>query len=219
LKAEGDPAAVEGMSRFGITGAKLLGISMPVLRRMGREIGTNRRLADLLWRSGYHEARIVAGLIEDPAKITPAQMDRWTAGFDSWDVCDQCCMNLYRHSPHAYRKAREWSRSDTTYVKRAGYALMATLAVGDKESKDLRFTGFFRDIQRGADDERAIVRKAVNWALRQIGKRSPGLNAAAIRCAETIRRRPEPGPRWVAADALRELRSSPVRRKLGLSVQ
>ncbi len=214
LKASADPTAVEGMARFGIHSTNALGISMPLLRKMAREIGTNHRLAQELWKSGVHEARILASLVEDPHVVTEAQMERWVKGFDSWDVCDCCCANLFDKTTAPYRKAVEWSRRDKEYAKRAGFALMAALAVHDKNAGDARFLKFLPIIKRESIDERNFVKKAVNWALRQIGKRSVQLNQAAVQTAQEIQKIGSKSAKWIAADALRELTGEVVQKRL-----
>jgi 3-methyladenine DNA glycosylase AlkD len=198
----------------GIRAHTLLGISIPNLRRIARETGRNHALALELWVSGVHEARLVACMIDDPKLVSEGQLERWVMDFDSWDVCDQCCSNLFDKTVFAYRKAVEWSSRPEEYVRRAGFVLMATLAVHDKRAGDDVFLKFLPIIERGATDDRNFVRKAVNWALRQIGKRNKSLNGAAIRTAEAILRVDSKAARWVASDALKELRSSMVQRRL-----
>jgi 3-methyladenine DNA glycosylase AlkD len=181
---------------------------------MAREIGTDHRLAGRLFSSGVHEARILASMIDDPNRVTEAQADRWARAFDSWDVCDQCCMNLFRKTRFARAKAIEWSERDEEFVKRAAFALMATLAVHDKAAPDAAFKEFLPIIEREATDERTYVRKAVNWALRQIGKRNLVLNRAAVAAARRIARIDSKAARWIAADARRELTGDAVQAKL-----
>jgi len=214
LKSHADPIAVEGMSRYGINPEFAYGISIPVLRGIAKEIGRDRRLAAKLWSSRVHEARILAGMIDDPARVTEQQMERWVRDFNSWDLCDQCCSNLFEKTPFAYRKAVEWSGREEEFVKRAGFVLMARLAVSDKKAADARFERFFLYIRKGASDERNYVKKAVNWALRQIGKRNRILNKKAIETALEIRESGSSAARWIASDALRELRSRAVAERL-----
>lgn len=214
LKKHGDPKAVQGMARFGIGGEHTLGVSMPVSARLaGRSVETHV-LALELWKSEIHEARILACLVDEPGKVTATQMDRWTREFDSWDVCDQVCLNLFVATPFAHQKAVQWSRDSREFVRRAGFALMACLAVHDKEASTSTFEKFFPSIRWAATDERNFVKKAVNWALRQIGKREPSLNKKAIRLAKEIQKPDSRSARWIAADALRELTSSAVQRRL-----
>ena len=214
LKALSDPTAVEGMARYGINPENTLGVSIPNLRAMAREIGKDHDLAQDLWASGIHEARILASMIEDPGQATEEQMNRWVRDFDSWDVCDQCCMNLFEKTEFAYRKAVEWSEKDKEFVKRAGFVMMARMAVSDKKAGNDKFEPFFPIIRREAGDERNYVKKAVNWALRQIGKRNASLNRKAIEAAGEIQRMDSKSARWVASDALRELTSESVRKRL-----
>jgi 3-methyladenine DNA glycosylase AlkD len=197
------------MARFGINPQNTLGIPIPRLRALAKEIGSDHALALDLWASGIHEARILAGMIDHPALVTNAQMERWAKDFDSWDVCDQICMNLFDKTRLAHRKALAWSKRKPEFEKRAGFVLMASLAWHDKTASDTAFLKFLPAIQRGATDERNFVKKAVNWALRQIGKRSRKLNREAIRAAREIQKLDSRAARWVAADALREL-SSPT---------
>ena len=207
LRKYGNPADVAGMARFGINSHNTLGVKIPVLRKLAKQTGKDHALALALWKSGIHEARILASMIDAPSLLTAAQMNEWTAQFDSWDVCDQVCMNLFRESELAYRKAKEWSGDEREFVKRAGFALMAALAVGNKKASDREFEPFFELIAREASDERNYVKKAVNWALRQIGKRNVELREKAIALSEALVQRPSPAARWIGRDALRELTS------------
>ena len=205
MKAKANAGNVAGMARFGINPKGTLGLSMPFLRALAKRIGTDHDLAQRLWRSGLHEARILAALVDDPAQVTPAQMDRWTADFDSWDVCDQVCGNLFDRTRHARRKAAAWAKKTPEYQRRAGFALMAALAWHDKKAKDDVFLGFLPLIDRYAFDERNFVKKAVNWALRNIGKRNRRLHRAALACARRIAKQDSRAARWIAKDAIREL--------------
>ncbi|MDD5711612.1 MAG: DNA alkylation repair protein [Smithellaceae bacterium] len=210
LRGMANPEAVTGMARFGINPQNTLGVSMPVLRSLAHRLGRDHALALELWRSDIHEARILACLIDVPDQVTPRQMEEWVATFDSWDVCDQCCGNLFDKTPFAYEKARSWSEREETFVKRAGFVLMAQLAVHDKLAGNEVFAAFLSIIARAVEDERNFVKKAVNWALRQIGKRNPALNRLAVAAATDIRKKDNSAARWIAADALRELRSEKV---------
>ena len=214
LRARANPANVAGMARYGINPENTLGVSIPSLRAMAKRIGTDHALARELWASGIHEARVLAGLVDDPALVTAAQLERWAKDFDSWDVCDGVCSNLFDRTPHAWDKAVAWSARSREFVKRAGFVLMAALAVHDKKAPDERFREFFPLIEREAVDERNFVKKAVNWALRQIGKRNRALNRDAIAAAKRIRKIDSRSARWIAADALRELESDAVRERL-----
>jgi 3-methyladenine DNA glycosylase AlkD len=214
LEAMANPKNVEGMARFGINPTNTLGISIYDLRKVAMTIGVDHALALDLWKSRIHEARILAGYIDDPDKVTQAQMDAWVKDFDSWDVCDQVCSSLFDRTEFAFSKAIEWSARKEEFVKRAGFVMMAALSVHDKEASDKQFERFFPIIKREATDERNFVKKAVNWALRQIGKRNGALNKRALKVAEEISSIDSRGARWIAADALRELRSEAVQRRL-----
>ncbi|MDE3089427.1 MAG: DNA alkylation repair protein [Chloroflexota bacterium] len=206
LKSLRNPRNIVGMARFGINPRNTLGVSIPTLRRIAKQAGKDHRLARELWQSGIHEARILAAMVDVPEQVTDAQMERWVKDFDSWDVCDQVCSNLFDQTAFAHRKAVEWSRREEEFVKRAGFVLMAALAVHDKAASDAAFLKFLPIIQRAATDERNFVMKAVNWALRQIGKRNAALNRAAIATAREIQQIDSRAARWIAADALRELK-------------
>lgn len=214
LRALGDPKVRAQMAHFGVHTENAFGISAPQLHWLAKEIGRNHALAQQLQATGNHEARLLAALIDDPAKVTEAQMERWARDFDAWDVVDGTCCYLFVFAAPAWKKAGEWSRRKEEFVKRAGFVMMAYLAYKDKAAPDSRFLRLLSLIRREARDERNFVRKAVNWALRNIGKRNVRLNRAAIRAAEQIRREDSRAARWVAADALRELRSSGVQKRL-----
>jgi 3-methyladenine DNA glycosylase AlkD len=214
LKTHGSRENIEGMARFGITTERRLGVSVPEMRRIARECGKDHPLSIRLWNSGIPEARIVASMIADPAEMTAAEMDWWVSGFDSWDVCDQVCMNLFERTPFAGKKIRQWSRREEEFVRRAAYALIACLAWHDKDAPDVVFTGFLPIIKRGVTDERNFVKKSVNWALRSIGKRNPRLNRAAVSTAKEISRLDSKSARWIGADAIRELTSAAVQRRI-----
>ncbi|MBI5236936.1 MAG: DNA alkylation repair protein [Deltaproteobacteria bacterium] len=210
LKSLGNPKAVAGMARFGINPRNTCGVSIPDLRKLAKEIGKNHPLAQGLWQSGIHEARILASMVDEPDLVTERQMEKWVRDFDSWDVCDQVCMNLFEDTPFAYRKAVEWSKRKEEFVKRAGFVMMARLAVSDKTADDSAFIKFFPLIKEGASDERNFVKKAVNWALRQIGKRNWSLRPKAIRLAGEIQGVDSKSAKWIASDAIKELRKKTV---------
>lgn len=214
LQALANPEAAAGMARYGINPANTYGISIPKLRQMAKKIGRNHDLAQELWASGIHEARILASMIDEPGQVTAEQMETWAAGFDSWDVCDQCCNNLFAYTPLAYAKALEWSSRPEEFVKRAGFVLMATQAVHDKLAADDQLARFLPIIRQAATDERNFVKKAVNWALRQIGKRNLNLNRLAVAAAQEIKESDSKAARWVANDALRELTSPEIQQRL-----
>jgi 3-methyladenine DNA glycosylase AlkD len=205
LKASARSENLEGMARYGMAVEKRLGVSVPVLRKIAKGIGKDHKLARQLWRTGFADARILASMIADPEKLSEAQMDAWVADINSWDVCDQLCMNLFEKAPLARRKIREWSKREEEFVKRAAFALIACLAWHDTQAADQEFLEYLHVIQRGATDERNYVKKSVSWALRNIGKRNARLNRAALKTAREIGRLPSKAARWIAADAIREL--------------
>lgn len=213
LQKMSNPKNVAAMARFGISSKGTLGISIPRLRRLARQIGRDHALAPQLWKSGYHEARILAGFVADPAQLTPAQAEQWVSAFDSWDVCDQVSA-LFERAPFARKKIRQWAASDREFVKRAAFAMIAGLAVHDKTAADEEFEPLLRLITRASTDNRNFVRKAVNWALRNIGKRNRRLNLRAVAVSRKIARIDSKAARWIAADALSELQSEAVRRRL-----
>jgi 3-methyladenine DNA glycosylase AlkD len=214
LEELADPARLEGMTRFGIDTSTALGVTVTELRGLARELGRDHALAEELWASGIHEARILASIVDDPDDVTERQMESWVRGFDSWDLCDQVCMNLFDRTPFAFDKAIEWSAREPEFEKRAGFALMASGAVHRKDRPDRDFHAFLPRIRSESTDERTYVKKAVSWALRQIGKRSAGLHARAIRTARQIEAIDERSARWIARDVLRELESPAVRQRL-----
>ncbi len=214
LRSRANAENVAGMARFGINPAGTLGVSVVEIRALARQIGRDHALALALWDSGMHEARILAVLVDEPKKLTGEQMERWVRDLDSWDVCDQACSNLFDKSPLAYDKAAAWSAETSEFVKRAGFVLMAMLAVHDKKAPDDRFSAFLPLIEREAGDERNFVKKAVNWALRQIGKRSPTLHPQAVALATALKAHPSKAACWVGADALRELTSTAVEARI-----
>jgi len=205
LKEVGDAESLAGMSKFGINTKNAYGVSVTELRKMTKKIGQNHDLAMGLWSSGVHEARILASMVDDPDRVTERQMDAWVRDFDSWDVCDQVCGNLFDKTEFAYKKALEWSHEKEEFVKRAGFVMMAALAVHDRGAKDKDLRRFLPIIVREATDERNYVKKAVNWALRQIGKRNARLREEAMATAAEIQKIDSPAAKWIAADALREL--------------
>lgn len=207
LKSYANPKNIEGMARFGINPKNTLGVSIPVLRKMAKEIGKNHNLALSLWKSKIHEAKILAALIDEIKLVDEKQMEEWVKDFDSWDVCDQVCMNLFDKTTFSHKKAMEWSKRKEEFIKRAGFALVSSLAFHDKNIHDKEFIKFFPIIKRESTDERNFVKKAVNWALRQIGKRSPYLKKEAIKTAGKILKLNSKSARWIAKDALKELKN------------
>jgi 3-methyladenine DNA glycosylase AlkD len=213
LQAMANPDNLAGMARYGISTQDTLGISIYELRKVAKDTGFDHQLAGELWDTGIHEARILASYLEQPEWVSAEQMERWAADFDSWDVCDQVC-DLFDRTAFAYAKAFDWSTRPEEFVKRAAFALMAGLAVHDKAASNEQLAQFFPVIVHEANDERNFVKKAVNWALRNIGKRNRALNALAIQTAQEIAQNPSKAARWVAADALRELKSEKIQRRL-----
>lgn len=214
LKSLANSKNVEGMVRFGINSKNTLGVNIPVLRKIAKEIGKNHQLALELWNSGFHEARILAGLIDKTEEVTGKQMEQWVKDFDSWDVCDQVCSSLFDKTDFVWQKLEEFTKRKEEFVKRTGFTLMACLAVHDKKAQDKDFIKLLPIIKREATDERNFVRKAVNWALRQIGKRNKNLNKEAIKTAKEILKTDNKTAKWIASDAIRELTSEAIQKRL-----
>jgi 3-methyladenine DNA glycosylase AlkD len=200
--------ALEGMARFGIATESALGVSMPDLRAMGKSLGRNHELALALWRKPLRETRILASLVADPQRMAEELMDSWARDFADWEVCDQCCINLFGKTPLVRHFAMKWSGAELEFVKRAGFVLIARIATTDKRADNASFEPFFALITRESTDRRNYVRKAVNWALRQIGKRNRTLNERAIAVARALVESEDKTARWIGSDALRELTSS-----------
>ena len=215
LRAKAQPDQLEGMARYGMTVEKRLGVKIPELRRLAKEIGGDHQLALALWETGVAEAMILASMIDIPGEVSQAQMEAWVADFDSWDVCDQVCMNLFEKTPFAWQKIGEWAEREEEFVKRAAFALIACLAWHDKAADDEVFIELIPVIKAGATDGRNYVKKAVSWALRNIGKRNLALNEAAIRVAEELREADSRAARWVASDVIRDVTREKVQAKLG----
>jgi 3-methyladenine DNA glycosylase AlkD len=214
LKSKAKPGNLEGMAKYGMAVEQRLGVSVPDIRKIAKELGKNHQLALELWNTGIAEARILAALVDDPKKLTDEQMEDWVKDINSWDVCDQVCMNLFDRSPLAWKKIIDWSERSEEFVKRAAFSLIACLAWHDKETEDEQFIKLLPVIVRCADDNRNFVKKAVNWALRHIGKRNQNLNRVAIHTAREIQRIDSKAARWIASDAIRELESEAVQRRL-----
>ena len=219
IRSKGNRRALAGMARFRIETTTAFGVSLPVLRNIARKIGKNHGLARQLWRSNIHEARLLSGMIDDPELVTEDQMEEWARDFDSWDIVDGTCGNLFDKTRFAVSKAREWAGRKEEYVKRAGFVLIAEMAVHQKNAPDTIFEEFLPLIEKEATDERNFVKKAVNWALRQIGKRNTTLNKSAIETGKRIQKLDSKSARWVAGDALRELTSALVQKRLKTSAK
>lgn len=218
LRALSDPAKIADLERYAIKTPKWFGIRTPELKAFAREV---KKLVDdrhatalELWESGIYDVRAVAFMIDDPKQVTPEQMDAWARDFDNWATVDGACSYLFCRTPFAYEKAAEWATRKPEFEKRAAFSLMAYLAVHDKKADDAKIAAFLPLIEKHSDDNRNFVRKAVNWALRQIGKRNPSLNKLAIQTAERIKKQNTPSARWIASDALRELNSPGVKERL-----
>jgi 3-methyladenine DNA glycosylase AlkD len=214
LKSKAQPEQLEGMAKYGIPVERRLCVSVPDMRKLAKEIGRDHKLALDLWKTGIAEARILAAMVGDSDKLTEEQMEDWVKGINSWDVCDQVCMNLFEKNELAWKKIVDWSKREEEFVKRTAFSLIACLAWHDKKASDEKFIDLFPVIIRGATDERNFVKKAVNWALRNIGKRNINLNRAAINVANEIRQLDSKAARWVASDAIRELESESIQKRL-----
>ena len=214
LRRLGTKRNVEGMARYGIRADKVFGVSKPKLDALARKIGKNHALGLELWSTGIQDAKILAGLISEPGKVTASQMELWVRDFDNWDSCDGTCCHLFVLARPAWPKAFAWTKRKEEFQKRGGFALAAYLAYRDKSANDGKYLSFLKVIEREADDDRNFVRKAVNWALRNIGKRNRRLNRAAIATARRLRKRESRAARWIAADALRELEGEAVQARL-----
>jgi len=214
-----NPKNAQGMARFAIRPkAKVYGISMPQLRKLAGKIKKDHKLARELFKSNIHEAKILATIIADKDKLTDKEASQWAKTFDSWDIVDQCCMNLFWQSKDCIKKIPEWAKSDQEFIRRTAFSLMAVLAAKDEEMKDSEFLKFFLLIKKYSTDERNFVKKAVNWALRQIGKRNKSLNKAAIKLAKEIaiigKKKNSKSAKWIAGNALAEIESSKYQSKL-----
>ncbi len=214
LKTKADLANVAGMAKFGMTAENRLGISIPVLRKMGKEIGKDHQLALELWKTGFPEAQILSALIAEPGKLTEQQMEDWVKDINSWDTCDQVCMNLFEKTPFARKKIFEWSEREEEFVKRTAFSLIACIAWHHKKIEDKKLIEFFPLIKRESIDERNFVKKAVNWALRHIGKKNKNLNIAALKLAKEIKEIDSKSARWIATNAIKELESEAVHKRL-----
>jgi len=214
LKRHATRHTLEGMARYGLPSDNALGVSVGDIRLLAKRLGKNHELAAALWKTGVYEARMLTSFVDEPDRVTAAQMDRWCRDFDNWGICDTVCFHLFDRTPFAWEKARQWSTSPHEFVKRAGFALMASLVVHDKAAPGPRFLAFLPLIEQGAQDERNFVKKAVNWALRCIGKRDLALNAAAIAVSKRLSQSKEASCRWVGKDALRELAGPKVHARL-----
>ena len=214
LRAESTEKDRENLVRFGIDADPAFGVSLANIQVLAKSLGRSHELAEALWATGWYEARLLASFVDEPGKVTPEQMDRWTEDFDNWAVCDTLCFHLYDRTPHAWDKVREWSDRPEEFVKRASFALLASLAGHDKKAADERFLEGLQRIERAAPDGRNFVKKGVSWALRRIGRRNARLYAASVALSRRLAASTEPAARWIGKDALRELTSPKVAGKL-----
>src|SRR5687768_2627570 len=214
LERRGTRRTVEGMARYGIVAERAFGVPMGTLLLLRKQLGQDHALSLALWDSGWYEARLLAALVGDPERVTRRQMNAWAAGFENWADCDTVCFKLFDRTPLAWEKASQWAKSPRELVKRGGFVLMACLALHDKTAPDRSILAFLPLIEKGARDERNLVKKGVSWALRAIGQRNVALNAAALAAARRLAQSQEAAPRWVGKDALRELASPKVRARL-----
>src|SRR5262245_28226385 len=204
----------EMLTRYGITAPKAFGVSIAAIQQLAKQLGRDHELAAALWETGWYEARLLTSFIDDPAQVTAAQMDRWAKGFDNWGICDTLCFHLFDRTPHAWRKVEQWSKRRDEFVKRAAFALIAALALHDKKSGDEPFLRSLELIERAATDERNFVKKGVSWGLRVLGRRNQPLNDAAVAVSRRLAESDKPAARSIGKEALRELTSPLVRRKL-----
>lgn len=214
LEANARPDQLEGMAKYGMVTENRLGVAIPILRKLAKDLGKDHKLALELWKTGIPEARILAGMVDDPAKLTDAQMDAWVKDLNTWDVCDQLCMNLFEKTPLAWKKIHEWSEREEEFVKRAAFSMLACLAWHGKTIEDEKFIKLFPVIIRASTDERNYVKKSVNWALRNIGKRNLEMNKAAIKLAKELQKTDSKPAQWIGSDAVRELASEKLQTKL-----
>ncbi len=214
LKTEARPDQLEGMTRYGIVVERRLGVSVPNMRKTATELGKDHKLALELWKTGIPEAMNVAAMVDEPQKITETQMEEWVRDVSSWDVCDQVCMNVFEKTPLVWKKILDWAEREEEFVKRTAFVLIACLAWHNKQVDDEEFIKLFPVMKRAASDGRNFVKKAVSWALRNIGKRNPKLNKAAIRAAKEIQQIDSRAARWIASDVIRELESVAVQKRL-----
>lgn len=217
LKRNGQKAVRDGMARYGISASKVFGVPVGTIRQLGKTLGRDHALALALWQTGWYEARLLAAFVDDPAQVTPAQMDRWSRTFDNWAVCDTACFHLFDRTPHAFAQITKWASAKEEFVKRAAFALLASMALHDKTSAAASDAALLRSLvlcEKAATDERNFVKKAVSWALRGVGRRSPTLNAEAVAVARRLIESAAPAARWVGRDALKELTSPAVAKRL-----
>jgi 3-methyladenine DNA glycosylase AlkD len=205
LEKRGSKKNRDGMARYGIVASKVYGVSVSTIRAKGKELGRNHQLALALWDTGWYEARMLAAFVEDPAQVTASQMDRWVKDFDNWAICDTLCFHLFDRTSHAWKKIDQWSRRREEFVKRAGFALLAGVALHDRKAPDHLFAGSLALIGKASDDDRNFVKKGVSWALRTIGHRNAALHTAAMKLADRLSKSNDKSAKWIGKDALRDL--------------
>ncbi len=214
LQAKARPDQLDGMIRYGMAPERRLGVAVPELRRIARQVGKDHALASALWETKIPDAMMLASMIGDPAQVTGREMEEWVKDFGSWDVCDQVCMNLFEKTPLAWKKAAQWSVREEEFTRRAAFALMACLAWHAEDAPDARFVKFIPWIKRAANDDRGMVKKGVSWALRNMGKRSPALQRVVLAAAREIRGMDTRSARWIASDVMRDLQQHGAKEKL-----
>jgi 3-methyladenine DNA glycosylase AlkD len=214
LKSHGTRATRDAMVRYGVPSDNAFGVTVSNIQVLAKRLGRSHALAAALWDTGWYEARMLTAYVDEPAQVTPAQMDRWCHDFDNWGICDTVCFVLFDRTPHAWKKVAQWSGREDEFVKRAAFALLWGLTVHDRDAADAPFLDGLRLIERAAPDERHFVKKAVNMALRAVGKRNAALNEAAVTTAKRLADSPQPAAKWIGKDALRELTSTSVQQRL-----
>lgn len=214
LERRGSKRNRDGMARYGIVAKKVFGVSVSDLQKLGKRVGRDHALAEALWQTGWYEARMLCAFIDEPSRVTAAQMDRWARDFDNWAICDTVCLHLFDRTPHAWRKVEQWSRRRDEFVRRAAFALLAGLSLHDRSSGDAPFLAALPLIEDAATDDRNFVKKGVNWALRAVGSRSQALNAAASSVARRLAESTEAAPRWIGRDALRQLSGVTTKKRI-----
>jgi 3-methyladenine DNA glycosylase AlkD len=214
LERNGTKRDREGLKRYGIIAPKAYGVSVAKIQQLAKRLGRDHDLAIALWKTGWYEARMLTSFVDDPAQVTPAQMDRWAKDFDNWGICDTVCFHLFDRTPHAWKKVELWSRRRDEFVKRAAFALLAGLALHDKRAGDERFIRSLEFVERASDDDRNFVKKGVSWALRVVGRRNQVLNGAAVETARRLVESPEPAAKWIGKGAVKELTSPAVRKRV-----
>jgi 3-methyladenine DNA glycosylase AlkD len=214
LESHSSRSVRDDMLRYAIPNDQALGVRMGDIQKLGRQLGRDHALAQALWKTGVYEARMLCAYVDEPERVTAAQMDAWARDFDNWAICDTLCFALWFRTPHAFGKIRQWATRREEFVKRAAFALLASVALKDREAGDARFRRCLHLIEKAAGDERNFVKKGVNWALRGVGERNLALHADAVKLAAKLAEAPDAAPRWVGKDALRQLGTAAVKRRL-----